>query len=252
VEEKFLTDRVAVITGGSRGFGKAMGMALGKAGAKLSLVARHKEQLDEAVAQAAKAGIEAEGFVADVSDETQVRQLEEKIVARFGRVDILINNAGTTVLKPVIEYTLAEWRKVIDTNLTAAFLMCRACVPHMRGRGYGRIISQASIMAHISTPLRGPYSASKAGLLGLTKSLAQELAPDGITAVTISPGPFATDMTAPVMADPVRNQQFMDNVPLKRYGNVEEAAGLVLYVCSPAGGFITGSDILIDGGWTSR
>jgi len=130
--------------------------------------------------------------------------------------------------------------------------MCRAFVPHMKGRGYGRILNITSIMSHISLPGRGPYSASKAGLLGLTRTLAQELAADGITVVGISPGPFATEMNTVLMQTPELNQQFMSNVPLKRWGRVEEVGELALFLCSDAAGFITGTDILIDGGWTSH
>src|SRR5580700_9879874 len=248
--KKELDGRVAVVTGASRGLGRAMAVELGAAGAKLALVGRDRAKLDETAAQAA--GTETAVFVADVTDEAQVRALEQGVRERFGRVDILVNNAGMNIRKPLVEYTLDEWNMVVDTNLTSVFLVTRSFIPMMRGRGYGRIINLASMMSHISLPGRTAYSASKAALLGVTRALAQELAPDGITVVAISPGPFATEMNQSLIANPELNQQFMSNVPLARWGKVEEIGKLALYLCSEDAGFITGSDILIDGGWTSR
>ena len=247
-----LTDKVAVITGASRGLGRAMALEIGGAGAKLALVARDRAKLDETAAECAKVGAESAIFVADVTDEAQVATLEKDVVARFGKVDILVNNAGVNVRKNLVDYTMEEWRKVTDTNLTSVFLLCRAFVPHMRGRGYGRILNLTSIMSHVSLPGRGPYSASKAGLLGLTRALAQELASEKITVVAISPGPFATEMNTVLMNNPELTKLFMDNVPLNRWGKPEEIGKLALYLCSEDAGYITGTDILIDGGWTAH
>ena len=249
---KQLDGRVAVVTGASRGLGRAMAIELGAAGAKLALVGRDKTKLDETAAQAEKAGAEAAVFLADVTDESQVTALAQGVKERFGRADILINNAGMNIRKPLVEYTLDEWNTVLDTNLTSVFLITRAFIPLMRGRGYGRILNLASIMSHISLPGRSAYSASKAALLGVTRALAQELAEDGITVVAISPGPFATEMNQGLINNPELNRQFMASVPLGRWGQPEDIGKLALYLCSDAAGFITGTDILIDGGWTSR
>jgi NAD(P)-dependent dehydrogenase (short-subunit alcohol dehydrogenase family) len=249
MSKKSLENRVAVITGASRGLGKAMAIALADAGAKIALVGRDKAKLEET---AAAIPSESAIFLADVTVEEQVRALENGVREKFGRCDILINNAGMNIRKPLVEYTLDEWNQVVDTNLTSVFLVTRSFIPLMTGRGYGRILNLTSIMSHISLPGRTAYSASKAGLLGMTKALAQELAPEGITVVAISPGPFATEMNAALINNPELNQQFLSNIPLSRWGKVEEVGKLALYLCSEEAGFITGTDILIDGGWTSR
>ncbi|HYL37278.1 MAG TPA: SDR family NAD(P)-dependent oxidoreductase [Bryobacteraceae bacterium] len=247
-----LKGRVAVVTGASRGLGKAMALALGAAGARLALVSRSADQLSEVAREARTVGAEAEVFPTDVSDEKQVLQLGRDVMAKLGAADILINNAGTVVRCLGVDFTLADWNNVLNTNLTSAFLMSRTFVPHMKGRGYGRVINISSIMAHISLPQRTAYSASKAGLLGFTRALALELAPDNITVVAISPGPFLTEMTAPLAADPAVNAQFRAQVPLGRWGRPEEVGKLALYLCSDEASYITGTDILIDGGWCAQ
>jgi NAD(P)-dependent dehydrogenase (short-subunit alcohol dehydrogenase family) len=247
-----LKGRVALITGASRGLGKAMALALGEAGASLALVARDVAALKGTAELARKSGAEAEVFQTDVNDEQQVRQLERDVAGRFGRVDILINNAGINIRKPVVDFTLEEWNSVLNTNLTSAFLMCRSFVPHMKGHGYGRILNMTSVMSHVSLPERTAYSASKSGLLGFTRALALEVATDGITVVAISPGLFATEMNTPLMNDPEKNRQFVSRIPVGRWGRVEEVGQLAVFLCSEDAAFITGTDILIDGGWCAQ
>ncbi len=250
--EKSLGGKVALITGASKGLGKAMAIALGDAGASLALVARGREQLEQVAGQVRATGAEAEIFPADVTSAEQVAALERQVIDRFSKLDILINNAGINIRKGITEASLEDWTAVIDTNLTSVFLVCHAFVPHMKGRGYGRIINLTSIMSWVSLPGRIAYSASKAGLLGMTRALALELAPEGITCVGISPGPFATEMNTALIENPELNAQFMTRVPLKRWGKVEEIGALAVYLCSEAAGYITGTDILIDGGWTAQ
>jgi NAD(P)-dependent dehydrogenase (short-subunit alcohol dehydrogenase family) len=247
-----LAGKTALITGASKGLGKAIALALAEAGARVVLASRNLELLNETAAAVRKLGGEADVFPTDVADEAQVRRLETAVAEKVGKVQILVNNAGMNIRKPITDFTFAEWRQVMNTNVDGVFLMCRSFVPQMRGQGYGRILNLTSIMSHVGLPGRTAYAASKSALLGFTRALALELAPEKITVNGLSPGPVATEMNTPLIQNPELNQQFISRIPLGRWGKVEEVGQLAVYLCSEDASFITGTDVLIDGGWTAQ
>jgi NAD(P)-dependent dehydrogenase (short-subunit alcohol dehydrogenase family) len=249
---RFLEGKTAVVSGASRGLGRAMALALGGAGAKLALVGRDGTRLAETRHLVKAKGAECQVYITDVRDEAQIKELERDVKAHFGNVHILINNAGTAVRKNVADFALDEWKLVLDTNLTGSFLMSRAFIPHMRAHKWGRIINITSIMAHVGSAGRGAYCSSKSGLLALTKCLALELAGDGINVVAISPGFYATDLTAPLRADAQKNAAVMAATPMGRWGEPKEIGDIALFICSDAAAFMNGSDILSDGGWVAQ
>ena len=247
-----LSGRVGLVTGASKGLGKAVALALAEAGASLALVSRDEKLLGHTADEIRSSGGTAEVFHADVTDESQVLTLEDAVIRRFGRLQILVNNAGINLRKPLTDFTLEEWNHLLQTNLTSAFLVCRSFIPHMKGQHYGRIINMTSMMSHIALPGRTAYAASKAGLLGLTRALALEVAPEEITVNGISPGPCATEINKPLMENPELTSFFLSRIPVGRWGRPEEVGQLAVYLCTEEAAFITGTDIMIDGGWSAQ
>jgi NAD(P)-dependent dehydrogenase (short-subunit alcohol dehydrogenase family) len=197
-------------------------------------------------------GTVAEVFPADITDEEQVQEMARHFVERFERLQILVNNAGINIRKPATEFTLEEWNRILQTNLTSAFLVSRAFIPFMLGQGYGRIINMTSMMSHVALPGRTAYAASKAGLLGFTRALALELAHEGVTVNGLSPGPCATEINKPLLESPELTEFFLSRIPVGRWGRPEEIARLAVYLCQDEAAFITGTDLVIDGGWTAQ
>jgi NAD(P)-dependent dehydrogenase (short-subunit alcohol dehydrogenase family) len=247
-----LDGRVAVVTGASRGLGKQMAESLAEAGATVALVARNGKLLEGARAEITEHDGKACAFACDLTDEAAVASLVAEVHRQAGVPDILINNAGVNLRKPLHEFTLEEWRGVMSINIDGVFLCTRAFVPGMIEKRFGRIINMASTMAHVSLPHRAAYSASKFAVLGMTKALALELAPYNITANAISPGPFATELNRVLLDDPVRLAEFNAKIPLGRWGKLDEIGALAVFLSSDASGFMTGTDIVIDGGWTAQ
>lgn len=241
-----------MVTGASKGLGRAIALALARQGSPVALVARGSSALKAVEQEITASGGAARCFLADVSSEADVERLEREVSGAMGKVSIVVNNAGIALRRRITEFTLEEWNRVQRSNLTSAFLMSRAFIPHMKGTGYGRIINVASIMAHISIGERAAYSSTKSALLGLTRATALELAKDGITANTISPGWFATAMTEVLQKDPEVNNSILERVPMGRWGRPEEIGSLAAWMCTDLAGFMTGTDVAMDGGWLAQ
>lgn len=239
-----LSGKLAVISGASQGLGEGMARAFTDAGARVALVARNAGKLERLCGALPGASAHA----ADVTQEGDVA----RIAAAIGPADILVNCAGTNVRKDVTDFPLAEFESVMASSLRGTFLMTRAFAPAMKRKKAGRILSVSSMFGHVSLPQRSAYSSAKAAMLGFTKAVALELAPFAITVNTISPGPVATDINRAIREDPEANRHFTDNIPLGRWGTIEEIAALACFLVSDQAGFITGTDVMIDGGWTAK
>ena len=248
-----LDGKVALVTGGARGLGRTMAIALAEAGADIALSGRTAAACEETAAEISQAtGRRARGFAADVTKLADVEKLVADIEAEFGRLDILVNNAGINIRGPINQLTEADWDAVIDTNLKGPFLCARAVGPGMVKRGWGRVISLASVLGKIALPGRAPYASSKAGVINLTRVLALEWAGTGVTANAICPGAFATEMNRQLLDDPVKYKEFVSRIPMGRWGDLDEMAGIVVFLASPASSYVTGAAISVDGGWSSR
>jgi len=246
-----LKDRVAIVTGGSRGLGEEMAEGLAEAGAALVLCARRSEWLAPAVERFRAKGVRVEGLVADVSKPGDVQTVVDTTVKSFGQVDILINNAGVTWGERPEDMPLAKWQKVLDINLTGAFLFAQAAGREMLKRKYGRIINVASI-AGLHASVRGPhyagYAATKAGLMGLTRELAATWGRDGIRVNAIAPGFFHSRLADPVIH--LAEASIEASCPIPRVGAAGELKGVAVFLAADASNYITGQVIVVDGGRT--
>jgi NAD(P)-dependent dehydrogenase (short-subunit alcohol dehydrogenase family) len=247
-----LDGKTALVTGGTKGLGLAMARALAEAGANIALCSRHADEARQAAGQIADAtGRRAAGFEADITRSDSIARLAADIKGALGPVDILINNAGCNVRKPVSELTEDDWDLVVDTSAKGSFLVSKAFMPGMIERKWGRIVMLGSIMSFVSLPGRAAYATAKSALLGLARTLSLEAAPAAVTVNLICPGPFETPMNRVLMNDPEAYKAFLAKIPLGRWGQPEELGGLVVFLCSPAGAFVTGTSVVIDGGWTA-
>jgi NAD(P)-dependent dehydrogenase (short-subunit alcohol dehydrogenase family) len=248
-----LDGRRALVTGGHKGLGLTMARALAEAGADVAVASRSLEACEQAAAEIAGAtGRRTAAFALDVTSGDSVAALPDVVERAFGPVDILVNNAGVNVRGNVQDLSEADWDAVLDTNLKGPFLCARAFGPRMCTRGWGRVINLASILGVVALGGRAPYASSKAGIINLTKVLALEWAAQGVTVNAIGPGPFATDMNLPLLNDPVKYQAFVQKIPMGRWGELHEIGGAAVFLASDAASFVTGSLLLVDGGWTAQ
>jgi 3-oxoacyl-[acyl-carrier protein] reductase len=243
---KFLTDKVALVTGASRGLGKAIALALAAEGASVAAVARSEDALKATLEAIRGAGGTAEPFALDVSDDAAVEAAVEKIASRFGHIDVLVNNAGVTRDGLLMRMKTEDWDAVIDTNLKGAFHLTKPVGRIMVKQRAGRIINISSVIGLMGNAGQANYAASKAGLIGFTKSVAKEFASRGITCNVVCPGFIETDMTAG-LGEELR-KKLLEKIPLQRLGQPEDVAGVVAFLCSPAASYITGQILTVDGG----
>jgi len=243
-----LKDRVAVVTGASRGLGWAMATALAEAGATLILCGRDEATLDERVQRLKSSGARAGAAVFDVADRDAAPAVVDAVVRNHGRLDILVNNAGINHRKALADFADADWDRVVQTNLSSVFSLSREAARPMAAQGWGRIINTASLMGPHARPGVIAYAAAKGGLRALTRALAVELGPKGITCNAIAPGFFKTEMTAPLSGDADFDAMVCARTPLGRWGKPEELAGAVMFLASDAGAYVNGHVLAVDGG----
>jgi len=240
-----LKGKVAVVTGGNGGIGLGMARGLAQAGAKVVVAGRNAQKSAAAAKEIGGVAIEV-----DVLDERSCRELISKTVSRFARLDILVNNAGINIRKQPQEYTLAEWRSVLDTNLTSAFLCSRAAYPVMKGGGGGKIINIGSMMSIFGASFAAAYAASKGGMVQLTKALAAAWARDNIQVNAVLPGWIDTELTRNARQQVTGlHESVLRRTPAGRWGDMDDMAGVAVFLASPASDFVTGTAIPVDGGF---
>ena len=247
-----LSGRVAIVTGGNGGIGLGMARGMASAGASIVVAARNREKSLRAVAELEGLGAKAEAIEVDVSDEASVEHLVAATVMLFGHIDVLVNNAGTNVRKRPEDMSLAEWRLVIDTNLTSAFMTSKAAYPHMQAQGGGKIINIGSMMSIFGTSFTPAYASSKGGIVQLTKSLAAAWARDHIQVNAVLPGWIDTDLTAAAREQvPGLHDWVLARIPDGRWGTGDDLAGIAVFLASAASDYVTGTAIPVDGGYAS-
>lgn len=247
-----LSGRVALITGGSKGLGKAMARGFALAGADVVISSRNQEELQSALSEILE-GTKQRGItvVSDLSRRGAAEALARTALEKMRRVDILVNNAGTNIPAPIDQVRDEDWDRVLELNLTACMVLTRALVPQMKERRWGRVIHISSVLGLGSKAARNAYSATKSALIGLTRASALDLGPFGITVNCIAPGPFLTDLPAKILSD-AEKQSFAKQTALGRWGNPSELVGPALLLASDAGSYVTGSTVLVDGGVLAR
>jgi 3-oxoacyl-[acyl-carrier protein] reductase len=241
-----LSGRVAFVTGASQGIGRACALRLAQAGATIAVAARNQEKLNQLVSEIAATGAQAAAFPLDVGNEGQVKETVKAAIAQFGKIDILVNNAGITRDQLVMRMKRADWDAVLQTNLTSAYLLIQQAIGSMLKQRWGRVINITSIFGQMGQAGQANYSASKAGLIGLTMAIAREVASRNLTCNAVAPGFIATAMTA-TLSDEFR-QNAIKQIPLGRVGTAEEVAAAVNFLASDEAAYITGQVLKVNGG----
>jgi len=244
-----LSGKVAVVIGGTSGIGRAIAHGLAEAGADVVPSARRAELIEAAAKEIEERGRRSLRVASDVGDRASLEQLRDKTIAELGKVDILVNCAGRTKRAPTIDFPEADWNAIIETNLSGTLRACQVFGKHMLGRKFGRIINIASLSTFVALYEVAAYSASKAAVASLTKSLALEWSPHGVNVNAIAPGVFETDLNRHLLHDSPRGNEFKMRTPMKRFGRVEELAGAAVFLASEAAGFVTGEILVVDGGF---
>jgi 2-dehydro-3-deoxy-D-gluconate 5-dehydrogenase len=248
-----LNGRVAVITGGNAGIGFGIAKGLAAAGAVIVVAGRRAEKNLEAARAIAAFNVNTAALEVDVCKEESCRSMVESTVKRFGRIDILVNNSGVTIRKQPEAYTLAEWNKVIDTNLTGAFLCAHAAYPHMKQGSSGKIVNIGSMLSIFGASFAAAYAASKGGIVQMTKALACAWAKDNIQVNAILPGWIDTPLTQSARKEvPGLNERVLARTPAGRWGEPQDLAGIAVFLASSASDFVTGAAIPVDGGYSSQ
>ena len=248
-----LKGRVAVVTGGNGGIGLGMARGLARAGAHVVIAARNAEKSAAAVKELARVGAQGSTATVDVADEASVTALIDGVKSRQGRLDILINNAGMNIRKPVHELKLAEWRQVIDTNLTSAYLCCHAAYPLFKAAGGGKIINIGSMMSIFGASFAPAYAASKGGIVQLTKATAVAWAPDNIQVNAVLPGWIDTELTQNARKEVKGlHDSVLARTPAGRWGTIDDMEGIAVFLASAASDFVTGTAIPVDGGYAIK
>lgn len=251
--DKFSLDgKVALVTGASRGLGRSMAVALAEAGADVACHTREAGGASEAISAIETLGRRAIGVVGDMADHDVPKQLIADVLAEFGKIDILINNAGMIRRTPAIDFSEEDWSTVVDVNLSSVFRLCQAAGRHMIEQGSGKIVNIASLLSFQGGITVPAYTASKSGVAGLTKALANEWAKHSVNVNAIAPGYMETDNTSALRADETRNRQILERIPAGRWGGSDDLSGAVVFLSSAASDYMQGHVMVVDGGWMAR